>query len=99
MISRHWKGLLRRDQAEAYVEHLRRQTLPSLSAIPGFVRATVLRRDVERGIEFQVVTVWESLDAIRAFAGPDVEAALVPTVAAAMMVEWDERATHYEIVG
>jgi heme-degrading monooxygenase HmoA len=69
MISRHWKGISRRDQADAYVRHLKSETFPTLASIPGFVRASILRRDVANGTEFQIVTVWESLDAIHAFAG------------------------------
>jgi len=62
------------------------------------VRATILRRDVAEGTEFRVVTVWDSLEAIKAFAGTDVEAAVVPDTARAMMVDYDPRAVHYEIV-
>src|SRR5262245_46487793 len=97
MISRHWRGLCAPSRAEAYLAHLRRETLPALMTIPGFVRASVLRRDLPGGVEFQVVTVWESLDAIKAFAGPDAETAVVPDVVQAMMIEYDRRATHYEI--
>jgi heme-degrading monooxygenase HmoA len=84
--------------ADAYVHHLKTETLPQLSAIPGFVSATILRRPVEDGVEFQVVTLWESLDAIAAFAGADVEAAVVPADAQAMMTRFDRRVTHYEVV-
>jgi heme-degrading monooxygenase HmoA len=98
VISRHWRGTCRREQAEAYVDHLRGQTVPALANIAGFVRASILRREVEKGTEFQVVTVWESLDAIRAFAGPDPEAAVVPAMVQEMMVEFEARATHYEVV-
>jgi heme-degrading monooxygenase HmoA len=98
MISRQWKGVARREEADHYVAHLRSETFPLLAALPGFVRASVLRRDVAGGIEFQVVTVWESLRAIEAFAGADPEAAVVPAAAQAMMVEFDRRATHYEVV-
>jgi heme-degrading monooxygenase HmoA len=97
LISRHWKGVSRRDQAEAYVAHLRDETFPALRAIPGFVRASILRREVAAGTEFQVVTVWESLEAIRAFAGPDVEAAVVPEAVQRMMVAFEARASHYEV--
>jgi len=69
MISRHWRGVAKTDLAEAYVDHLRHDTFPSLARIPGFIQASILRRDVTTGTEFQIVTVWESLGAIRAFAG------------------------------
>jgi len=98
MISRHWKGISRRDRADAYVRHLEAETLPALRAIPGFVQASILRRDVATGTEFQVVTVWQSLEAIRAFAGEDAEVAVVPPIARDMMVAFDARASHYEVV-
>lgn len=97
MISRHWKGIARRDRAESYVGHLRRETFPGLAAIPGFVRASILRREVEEGTEFQIVTVWESWEAIRAFAGADPEEAVVPATVRAMMVGYDRRVVHYEV--
>jgi heme-degrading monooxygenase HmoA len=98
MTSRHWKGTVKPNMADAYVRHLKTETLPQLSAVPGFVSATILRRPVEEGTEFQVVTLWESLTAIAAFAGEDVEVAVVPATAQAMMTEFDRRVTHYEVV-
>jgi antibiotic biosynthesis monooxygenase (ABM) superfamily enzyme len=97
MISRHWTAIARPGQAERYVEHLRREIWPMLGAIPGFVRATVLRREVADGTEFRVVTEWESLAAIRAFAGADAEVAVVPPVVQAMMVRFDRQVGHYEV--
>jgi heme-degrading monooxygenase HmoA len=97
MVSRHWTGVAKPGQADRYVEHLRAETLPALAAIPGFVRATILRRAVEAGTEFQIVTVWDSLDAIRAFAGANPEVAVVPPAVQAMMADYDRRVRHYEI--
>ena len=97
MISRHWKGIAKHEDADRYDAHLKSDTFPTLASLSGFVRATILRREVARGIEFQVVTVWSSLQAIEAFAGADIEKAVVPPVAQAMMVEFDRRAVHYEI--
>jgi heme-degrading monooxygenase HmoA len=97
MISRHWKGVTRPGQAEGYTAHLRRETFPRLAAIPGFVRGSILHREVEGGTEFQIVTVWESWEAVRAFAGADPEAAVVPPVVRAMMSDYDDRVVHYEV--
>jgi heme-degrading monooxygenase HmoA len=97
MLSRHWKGITRPGQEEHYASHLQRETFPGLAAIPGFVRASILRRQVAQGTEFQIVTVWESWEAIRAFAGADPEAAVVPVAVQAMMVSFDRRVVHYEI--
>jgi heme-degrading monooxygenase HmoA len=97
MISRHWKGIARPGQAEWYVDHLRRDIFPKLAAIPGFVRATILRREVADGTEFQIVTVWQSLSAVQTFAGKDPEVAVVPPVVQAMMASYDRDVVHYEL--
>jgi heme-degrading monooxygenase HmoA len=98
MIARHWRGLIRHDRAAAYVEHLQSETLPQLVQLAGFHDAKVLRRDLPQGVEFLVVTIWESLDSIRAFAGNDVESAVVPPKARDMMIEYDRNARHYQVV-
>ena len=88
MISRHWKGLCKRELADRYVEHPKLETFPQLADLPGFVRATILRRIVPAGTEFQVVTLWQSLGAIEAFAGRDVGVAVVPQSVQAMMLSY-----------
>jgi heme-degrading monooxygenase HmoA len=96
LIERHWRALARREHANEYVAHLRRDTFPQLERIAGFVGASILRRDVGNGIEFLVVTRWNSLQAIQAFAGQDAELAVVPLNVQRMMLEYDARARHYE---
>jgi heme-degrading monooxygenase HmoA len=98
MISRHWKGIARPESADDYVTHLRDETFPQLASLSGFIRATVLRRETAAGTEFQIVTVWDSLRSIESFAGVDVEAAVVPAAVQAMMVDYDRRVVHYEMV-
>jgi heme-degrading monooxygenase HmoA len=98
MISRQWLGLAKTEQAEAYVEHLRAETFPALQALPGFAGASILRRDTPPGVEFLVVTQWASLEAVRAFAGADVEAAVVPRKVHDMMVAYDRTVRHYEVM-
>src|SRR5262245_60293903 len=97
MISRHWKGIVKRDDAGRYVAHLKGDTFPQLASLSGFLRATILRREVAAGTEFQVITVWSSLQEIEAFAGADIDKAVVPAVAQAMMVEFDRKVVHYEV--
>ncbi|HYT98257.1 MAG TPA: antibiotic biosynthesis monooxygenase [Casimicrobiaceae bacterium] len=97
MISRHWTGIARREFADRYVNHLEHETFPELASLPGFIRATVLRRELAAGTEFQVVTLWDSLSSIEAFAGVDVDAAVVPLEVQAMMVNYDRSVAHYEI--
>jgi len=98
MIIREWRGRTSRDRAEAYPEHFRRIVLPELREIPGFLGATLSRRDKGGGIEYLVLTRWQSLDAIRAFAGDDVERAVVEPGAAAALTDFDNFVRHYEVV-
>jgi heme-degrading monooxygenase HmoA len=64
MISRHWRGLAKREEADNYIRHLEDETFPQLARLAGFISATVLRRPVPQGTEFLIVTTWESIDAI-----------------------------------
>ena len=98
MISRQWRGLARADQALNYIAHLREETFPALRRLPGFVSASILTRQLDQGTEFLVVTKWQSLDDIASFSGPDLESAVVPAKVAAMMLDYDDRARHFEII-
>jgi heme-degrading monooxygenase HmoA len=98
VISRQWRGLARPDQASAYERHLRLETFPAIRQMDGFVDAAILRRPLPDGIEFLVVTLWTSIGAIEKFAGADVEAAVVPEAVQRMMIEYDRKVRHYEVV-
>ena len=97
-IGRLWHGRTTLANADPYQEHLRRETLPGLRAIDGFQGAYILRRDGNGVVEFLVLTLRASEDAIRAFAGRDAELAVIPAAAEQLLEQWDERATHYEVV-
>ena len=98
MISRHWCGVAKQECAEAYIEHLRTETLPAIAGIAGFVAGSILRRPTGLGVEFLVITRWSSIDAIREFAGAELERAVVPTQVRDMMVDYDLAVLHYEVV-
>lgn len=98
MISRHWRGVARSERAAEYARHLRTDTFPQLRRLPGFLGASIFSRPLDNGVEFLVVTTWESLASIASFAGADVEAAVVPANVQAMMIEYDRRARHYEVL-
>jgi heme-degrading monooxygenase HmoA len=98
MISRHWKGVAKPEEADHYIHHLRNDTFPGLARMNGFIGASILRRSTGKGIEFLVVTTWRSIEAIRQFAGESVDVAVVPSVVQAMMVAYDREVVHYEIV-
>jgi heme-degrading monooxygenase HmoA len=97
MISRHWKGITKPGLADRYIAHLTRETFPGLAAIPGYRSASILSREVREGTEFQVVTLWDSMDAVRAFAGETADVAVVPAVVQEMMADYDRRVVHYDV--
>lgn len=99
MIERHWKGVARVEEAENYIRHLQTKTFLHVSGLAGFIKATILQRPVDNGMEFLIVTVWDSLESIKQFAGEQVEVANVPREAQEMMVEYDPYAKHYEVAG
>jgi heme-degrading monooxygenase HmoA len=98
VISRQWRGLAHPNRAQDYVTHLRTITFPALRKIPGFVDASILSRPFGAGVEFLIVTRWDSMDAIATFAGTDPEAAVIAASAADMFIEYDRRVRHFEVV-
>jgi heme-degrading monooxygenase HmoA len=80
------------------VEHLQSATFPKMRQLPGYRGAWLMRRAAPQGVEFLVVSLWDSLEAIKGFAGPEPEVAVVPPAARALMVEYDERVQHFELI-
>ena len=100
MIARIWQGATRRENADAYAAHLRDNIFPELAALPGYAGVFVLRRDdtaAAHEVAYTVITLWFSEQAIRAFAGDDVEAAVVPPEAQALLSRHDARAVHWDV--
>jgi heme-degrading monooxygenase HmoA len=98
MIARIWHGYTAAENANRYEAVKKREMLPGISTVRGYVGSYLLRRSKGSEVEFVVIMLWESLDAIRNFVGPDCEAAVVPPECGALPSSYDERSTHYEIV-
>jgi heme-degrading monooxygenase HmoA len=96
-ISRHWTGIAKKESADEYISHLQNDTFKILGSIEGFIQASIMKRDVEDGVEFLIITEWESLEAIKKFAGADVSTAVVPLVAQAMLKRYDKNVRHYQV--
>ena len=76
MIARIWEGRTRPGMGQAYYQYLEETGLKEYRATEGFRSVTVLRREVGDETEYVLVTVWESMEAIRRFAGPEPERAV-----------------------
>ena len=98
MIARVWKGAVRRADADAYADYMRRTGIPGYAETPGNRGAWMLRRDLDDRSEVVMFTLWESLEAIEDFAGDDYEVAVFYPEDDRFLVERDLRATHYEVV-
>jgi len=84
--------------ASRYVEHFRGNVLPQLRSIAGFRGALLSRGDRDGEVEFFVQTQWDSMDAVRAFAGDDPTRAMVEPEAVAVLSHFDRIVRHYEIM-
>jgi len=98
MIAREWRAWATPDNAPSYERHFREAVLPHLRAIPGCVGAHLLKREAGGEVELVAVTYYVSLEAVRAFAGDDLERAVVEPAARAVLARFDERCRHFEIV-
>ena len=97
MIARTWRGRASTANAPAYVGHFTRNVVPELKRLAGHRGAWLLQRSTGAGMEFLAVTLWESREAIRAFAGEDIARAHVEPQARAVLSGFDESADHYEV--
>jgi heme-degrading monooxygenase HmoA len=97
MIARIWRGAVRREDGDSYGAYIGETGLAGYAATPGNRGAWMLRRDVGDLTEFVTFTLWDSLDAIRAFAGDDVETAVYYPEDDRYLVERDVTVKHYDV--
>ena len=97
MIVREWRGYAEGAGVERYFRHVTEHVFPELRKLPGHLAGFVLRRAVDGEVEFAVVTVWESMAAVEAFAGTDVGKAVVEPEARAVLTRFDDFVTHYDV--
>lgn len=99
MISRIWHGWTTPANADAYEELLRSEIFTGIRGrgIEGFREIQLFRRALATEVEFVTVMWFDSLEAVRAFAGEDYEAAVVPPRARAVLSRFDARSQHYEV--
>ncbi|HEV8194992.1 MAG TPA: antibiotic biosynthesis monooxygenase [Gemmatimonadales bacterium] len=98
MIARTWHGAVRAPDADVYHRYLLESGVPSLRATPGNRGVYVLRRIDGSEAHFLLISLWESLEAIRAFAGDDLERARYYPEDRRYLLELEPRVTHYEVL-
>lgn len=97
MIVRIWRGAATGDRAGAYERHVTEKVFPELTRIRGHRGAYLLRREADGRVEFLAVTTWDSMEAVREFAGQDPDVAVVEPEARAVLAEFDTFVRHYEL--
>jgi hypothetical protein len=97
MIARLWRGWTPRENADAYERLLRDKVLPGLRTIDGYLGGYVLRHDEDDEVEFAVVNLFESLDAVRAFAGPEYTVPVFEPEARQLLSKVEPIVRHYDV--
>lgn len=97
MIGRLWKGWTSQADADDYERLLQDTVLPGLRKIDGYEGVFLLRRNLEDEVEFAVLNLFASLDAVKAFAGEDYEVPVFEPEARRLLVRVEPIARHYEV--
>ena len=99
MIARLWHGRVPTAKAEAYRRFLNSRAIPDYRSVRGNLSVHVLERREGEVTHFITLTFWESLEAIRAFAGDDLERAKYYPEDAGFLLEFEPGVVHYEVAG
>ena len=97
MIARHWRGWTLVRDGDAYETLLKTRVLAELKKIAGYSGGYIFRRDGAEESEFVVVNLFETLEAVRKFAGPNYEIPVFEPEARRLLSRFDEVANHYEV--
>jgi heme-degrading monooxygenase HmoA len=97
MIARHWRGWTEVGNADAYETLLKTKVLPELKSIGGYRGGYILRSDGAQEVEFVVVNFFESIEAVRAFAGADYSTPVFEPEARLLLSRVEPIARHYEV--
>jgi len=97
MIARHWRGWTQVQNADAYERLLRQKVLPSLKQVEGYKGGYILRNDGPQEVEFVVLNLFDSLEAVKRFAGPDYTIPVFEPEARTLLCKIEPVAMHYEV--
>ena len=97
MIARLWRGWTNPSNADAYERLLMETVFPGLRGIDGYQGGFVLRRDGNDEVEFAVLNLFASLDAVKRFAGVVYEVPVLEPEARQLLARTEPLARHYEV--
>jgi heme-degrading monooxygenase HmoA len=97
MIARMWRGRTPASKADTYLEYLRATGIKEYAATAGNEGVLVLRRVSGDDAEFLLISLWESEEAIRRFAGEDLERAVYYPEDDEYLLEREPTVVHYEV--
>jgi heme-degrading monooxygenase HmoA len=97
MIARMWRGRATAEKANDYQRHFTMQVAPHLKELAGHRGAYLLRRDDDGEVEFLAVTLWDSIESVRAFSGQNPDVAIVEPEGRAALSSFDDVARHYDV--
>jgi heme-degrading monooxygenase HmoA len=97
VIARRWRGWTTAEDADVYLEYIRATGLQEYRDTPGNRGAWILRRAAGDRTEFVTLSFWDSMDAVRAFAGPEPEKAVYYPEDERFLVEQEDTVDHYEL--
>jgi len=98
MIARIWRGVVRESDKDSYFEYLQKTGLKEYASVPGNRGVWTLRNVQDGRCEYTLITLWDSWDAIKAFAGPDPEKAVFYPEDDKFLLERGPRVRHYEVL-
>ncbi len=98
MIARTWTGRTRPEDADAYSKYVEKTGVAAQRRTPGNIASLLLRREHDGFCEHVVISLWESEQAIRAFAGDDIDVAVYFPEDRRYLLEMPRLLDHYEVV-
>lgn len=98
MIARVWSGVTPESKAKQYLDYLVATGVKDAQSIEGNRGVTVLRRVSEGHAEFLVISLWDSMDAIRQFAGKEIDTSRYYPADTEYLISLEPEVTHYDVL-
>ena len=98
MIARLWHGITAASKADEYLEYLDKTGIQDYRATEGNLSVQLLRRIEGEQAHFLIITLWESVEAIKKFAGEEYEKSRYYPEDQEFLLEFEEQVVHYEVM-